>query len=46
MGSLADLLPPVGSDPTAVLDAFSEWAVAGGEKYVLQARNIRNLAGS
>ena len=30
MGSLADLLPPVGSDPAAVLDAFSEWAVAGG----------------
>ena len=23
-----------------------EWAVAGGEKYILQARNIRNLAGS
>ncbi|TVR24041.1 MAG: DUF3516 domain-containing protein [Ilumatobacter sp.] len=27
---LADLLPPTGSDPADVLDAFTEWADAGG----------------
>jgi Domain of unknown function (DUF3516)/DEAD/DEAH box helicase len=30
MASLVDLLPPVGSDPLVVLDAFGEWAAAGG----------------
>ena len=30
MSALTDLLPPVGSDPTLVLDAFAEWATAGG----------------
>ena len=30
MAWLADRLPPVGSDPAAVLDAFGEWAVDGG----------------
>ena len=30
MGSLADLLPPAGSDPLAVLDVFGEWAAGGG----------------
>jgi len=30
MAVLIDLLPPVGSDPTAVLDAFGEWAASGG----------------
>jgi len=27
---LSDLLPPVGSNPAAVLDTFGEWASAGG----------------
>jgi superfamily II RNA helicase len=30
MASLAELLPPAGSDPADVLDAFSEWAARGG----------------
>ncbi|MFV0307982.1 MAG: DEAD/DEAH box helicase [Desertimonas sp.] len=30
MAALADLLPPVGADPLAVLDAFSGWAADGG----------------
>jgi superfamily II RNA helicase len=30
MSALADLLPPPGSDPSAVLDAFAEWAGHGG----------------
>ena len=30
MSVLADLLPPQGSDPSLVLDAFAEWATAGG----------------
>lgn len=30
MSALADLLPPLGSDPSLVLDAFAEWATAGG----------------
>ena len=30
MSTLTDLLPPVGSDPAAVLDAFAEWAMDGG----------------
>ena len=30
MTSLADLLPPPGSDPSAVLDAFAQWATEGG----------------
>ena len=30
MSALTDLLPPVGSDPSLVLDAFAEWATAGG----------------
>ena len=30
MAALADLLPPAGSDPSLVLDAFAEWAAAGG----------------
>src|SRR3954466_3263690 len=30
MASLADRLPPTGSDPVAVLDAFGAWAEAGG----------------
>src|SRR6266508_4948813 len=30
MASLADHLPPAGSDPEAVLDAFGEWALDGG----------------
>ncbi len=30
MASLAGLLPPAGSDPLAVLDAFAEWAADGG----------------
>jgi ABC-2 type transport system permease protein len=30
MAALVDLLPPLGSDPTAVLDAFGEWAASGG----------------
>jgi superfamily II RNA helicase len=30
MASLAALLPRVGSDPSAVLDAFGEWAFDGG----------------
>ena len=30
MGSLIDTLPPVGSDPLDVVDAFMTWAQAGG----------------
>jgi hypothetical protein len=30
MPSLAELLPPVGSDPVEVVDAFAEWARQGG----------------
>ena len=30
MASLAAVLPPVGSDPLAVLDAFAEWAADSG----------------
>src|SRR6187551_951137 len=30
MGLLVDLLPPPGSDPVAVLDAFGAWAAEGG----------------
>ena len=30
MATLADLLPPPGSDPLAVLDAFAAWAAAAG----------------
>ena len=30
MSALTDLLPPAGSDPEAVLDAFAAWAQAGG----------------
>ncbi|MFT3854419.1 MAG: DUF3516 domain-containing protein [Ilumatobacteraceae bacterium] len=30
MSALTDLLPPPGSDPVAVLDAFAAWAEAGG----------------
>jgi len=30
MPALADLLPPVGSDPLAVLEAFASWAAEGG----------------
>src|SRR6476659_8983674 len=30
MASLVDLLPPPGSDPVAVLDAFGAWAAEGG----------------
>ena len=30
MSTLVDLLPPQGSDPSLVLDAFAEWAQAGG----------------
>ena len=30
MAPLADLLPPPGSDPVAVLDAFAAWAADGG----------------
>ncbi len=30
MSALTDLLPPVGSDPSLVLDAFAEWATTGG----------------
>jgi hypothetical protein len=30
MSPLVDLLPPRGSDPALVLDAFAEWATAGG----------------
>jgi superfamily II RNA helicase len=30
MSALTDLLPPAGSDPSLVLDAFAEWATAGG----------------
>ncbi|MDP2289975.1 MAG: DUF3516 domain-containing protein [Actinomycetota bacterium] len=30
MSALTELLPPPGSDPSAVLDAFATWAEAGG----------------
>ena len=30
MTALVELLPPIGSDASLVLDAFSEWAAAGG----------------
>ncbi|MEI7547590.1 MAG: DUF3516 domain-containing protein, partial [Actinomycetota bacterium] len=30
MSTLSDLLPPLGSDPEAVLDAFATWAKGGG----------------
>jgi superfamily II RNA helicase len=30
MASLVDLLPPVGADPSDVLDAFATWAADGG----------------
>ncbi|MDQ3470468.1 MAG: DUF3516 domain-containing protein, partial [Actinomycetota bacterium] len=30
MAALTDLLPPPGSDPVAVLEAFGEWAAGGG----------------
>ena len=30
MASLVDLLPPTGSDPSLVLDAFAQWAGDGG----------------
>jgi superfamily II RNA helicase len=30
MSSLVELLPPKGSDPSAVLDAFAQWAAEGG----------------
>lgn len=30
MSALSELLPPPGSDPSAVLDAFATWAEAGG----------------
>ena len=30
MAALVDLLPPAGSDPSAVLDAFATWAADGG----------------
>ncbi len=30
MSTLVDLLPPRGSDPSLVLDAFAEWAQSGG----------------
>ncbi len=30
MSSLSELLPPVGSDPSLVLDAFATWAADGG----------------
>ncbi len=30
MSALTDLLPPIGSDPSLVLDAFADWATAGG----------------
>jgi hypothetical protein len=30
MAALLDLLPPTGSDPALVLDAFAAWAAAGG----------------
>ena len=30
MSVLVELLPPIGSDPSLVLDAFAEWAAEGG----------------
>ncbi|MGD9703184.1 MAG: DEAD/DEAH box helicase [Acidimicrobiia bacterium] len=45
MASLADLLPPTGSDPSMVLDAFAAWAADGGRPlYVHQEEAALALA--
>ena len=42
MAALADLLPPTGSDPAAVLDAFGEWAATAAARSTRTRRKRRS----